>query len=312
MPSDASDVPLSTNGCLYILSAWLASRYLFQSDSASEIELPDFTSLINATLESPSAPGFGTESPAILDSLFFLGLYTLHTDPSISPSSDQEFNDALQRLSLLSAQLPSPSQRYQAHQLASTLLHLHPSNEVKLSYIKDTLEHCPYENLKASAVGWVKDEILSANMPSDEPGGDGQGGIFASPALLDTIGEWLWGDRVGVPMYSPHEPREQRLSEFSTLQSMQTFYLGVLNLLFLLLSNETLYKNLGMADLLNDIKSDFIESLLETATGFEKAFQSGGVSGGEESNMGGEFSDLSLLVMNCQQILDKIVEKEKG
>ena len=275
------------------------------------MELPEYSTLVNAVLKSPSAPGFGTEHSAFLDALFFLGLYTLHEKPSIFPNSDQEFNDALQRLSLLSAQLPSPTQRYQAHQITSSLLHLHPSQEVKVDYIKDTLEHCPYENLKASAVLWLKDEILAANSNSGQ-GGEA-GGVFSNPDILESIGEFLWGDRVGVPIYSPQQSREEQMEQFSNLQNMLPFYLGVLNLLFLLLHNSTLYERLGVADFIDDIRSEFLPQLLDTATGFEESF--GAEEAGDEEEkelLAARIAELQLLSMNCHQVIDRISERGKG
>ena len=305
LPSSANDVPLSTSGALFILSAWLASRPLFQTNFTPQIELPDYTELVNAVLPDPSSPEFGSQPPAFLDAVFFLGLYTLHTEPFISPTSDEAFNAAMQRLSLLSAQLPDPTLRYHAHYLAFTLLSLQSSDEVKLAYIKDTLEHCPFENLKGSAVGWLKDEIVTANAPNEE--GSPSGSIFSSPALIDIVGEWLWGDRVGVPMYSAQQSDEETAEEFANLQKLLSFYLAVLNLIFLLLSNKTMSTNLDVGDIIKGIREDFLEPLSQAAKGFEEALSSGKLNDGEDEDVRRlQVAEMQILAMNCQQALGLI------
>ena len=233
----------------------------------------------------------------------------MNLDPNISPTSDTAFTDTLQRLSLLSAQIPSPSQRYQAHRLASSLLHLHSSSEVKLAYIKDTLEHCPYDNLKGSAVGWIKDEILAANDQS----GENESGIFASADLFDILGDWLWGDRVGVPMYTAGQSLNDQSDEFAQLQNLAPFYLGVLNLLFLLLSNKALYERYGMAELVGTIKNEFLDPLLAASKGFEKAL--GGPDSGddeeEERIRKARVAEMQLLAMNVTQVVGAIESRTR-
>ncbi|KAL8955339.1 MAG: hypothetical protein Q9193_006770, partial [Seirophora villosa] len=169
LPSSASDVPLSRPGCLHLLCATIASNLLFHA---------------------PSSGSIGTEPASLIDSLLFLGSHTFETSSlPKQPPNDDTFTNTLQRLSLLSANTPSAPLRYHAHILTSRLLHAHPDRNLRLAFIKDTLQHCPYENLKASAVGWLKDEIRAAaatpNTGNEQQGesaeGEG-GGIFTTPA----------------------------------------------------------------------------------------------------------------------------------
>lgn len=205
----------------------------------------------------------------------------------------------------MSAQLPDPTLRYQAHHLASTLLSLHSSDEVKLAYIKDTLEHCPFDNLKGSAVGWLKDRILATNAPTEEDSASGS--VFASSDLLDNVGEWLWGDRVGVPMYSPQISNEKAEEDFSNLQKILSFYLAVLNLLYLLLSNKSIFTNLNVREIIGGVKSDFLEPLSQAAKGYEGALKSGTINGKDEQEIrDAQVVEMQLLMMNCQQVIDVI------
>ena len=250
---------------------------------------------MNTIIPSPSDPSLAAETPALLDALFFLGLYILQMNPSIAPSSDEEFNTALQRLSLLSANLSIPSQRFQAHQLTSTLLHLHPSDEAKLAYIRDTLEHCPYESLKGSAIGWLKTEILSANTV-DKPAEKGNG-LFSSPALLQLLASCLW------PAITPSAYMEE---EYVLLQNNLVFYLAVLNLVFLLLHNATIAENLGIREFTKQIMTQFVGPLMEKAKGFDAAFLSGDLEVEDEEVRDARAAEMRLLLMNCAQVVDKV------
>ena len=257
-------------------------------------ELPDYTIFLNALIATPSHLSLGTETPAYLDALFFLGLYIFQTNSLITPSNDEEFNTALQRLSLLSAKISSPSQRYQAHQLASSLLHLHPSDDVKLAYIRDTLEHCPYETLKGSAVEWLKTEILSANASANES----KSRLFSSPALLHLLAPWLWSDIT----LSNHT-----MDDYVIFQNLQSFYLAILNLLYLLLSSKILANNLGIYEFTKQIMAQFIAPLMEEARSFEAAFISGDLGEDESEEVrDARVAEMRLLMMNCAQVGDKI------
>lgn len=176
--------------------------------------------------------------PSLIDSILFLGLYIQDNNKSIGelPQDDQIYTDTLQRLALLSANTPHAPLRYHAHVLASQLLHAHPNENVRLSYIKDTLEHCPYENLKASAVGWLKDEILTSTKPpppDPDPKRESKPSIFATPACIETLAPHLF-------------PKPYNFS-YEALVAHQAFFLAVLNFYYFLLTSDTLRETLGAA-----------------------------------------------------------------
>jgi hypothetical protein len=130
------------------------------------------TSHFYSELEMPAVP---TASSTDLD-----GQLDINMASFTSPSSHLEleasdavieksepFREYLQRLSLLSSRTPIPNLRYSAHIVTSSVLHSHPSDILRLAFIKDTLEYCPFENLKASAVDWFKTEVLSSSQASN-------------------------------------------------------------------------------------------------------------------------------------------------
>ena len=83
------------------------------------------------------------------------------------------------------------------------------------------LQHCPYENLKASAVGWLKDEILDAEALVSAGGG--------ITAFTQPWGFSMFTDFLFLP---PAEMSDE------VFLAHQPFFLAVLNLYFLVLSIE--------------------------------------------------------------------------
>ncbi|KAL8870159.1 MAG: hypothetical protein Q9174_003727, partial [Haloplaca sp. 1 TL-2023] len=232
LPSSPSEIPHSRPGCLYLLSATLASSTLFHAPSTlNTLDLPLFptyASILNNLLAA--SPSIGTESPALIDALLFLGLHILETEGlGRPPEEDMVFTDTLRHLSLLSANTPAPTLRYHAHVLTSRLLHAHPEGNVRLAFIKDTLEHCPYENLKGSAVGWLKEEIRISNAPSVDPSAEKEAktkddSVFRRPICLDTLSRELFMS----PKRMDHQTFEQHIS----------FFMDVLNLVYFLLATD--------------------------------------------------------------------------
>ncbi|KAI4167869.1 MAG: hypothetical protein LQ348_007596 [Seirophora lacunosa] len=235
LPSSASDVPLSRPGCLHLLCATIASNILFHAPSTIPAlsVFPTFSSTLTNLLGDPSSGRIGTEPASLIDSLLFLGSHTFETSSlPKQPLDDDTFTNTLQRLSLLSANTPSAPLRYHAHILTSRLLHAHPDQNLRLAFIKDTLQHCPYENLKASAVGWLKDETLAAlatsntgNEQQESASAEGEGSsIFSTPACVETL--------------SPHLFRDPLAMSDEEFRAHAPFFLAVLNFrYFLLLSS---------------------------------------------------------------------------
>ena len=198
--------------------------------------------------EDRSMNSIGTETSPLLDALLFLGLsITESPSSSLGTCSDTEFTETLQRLSLLSANTPIASLRYSAHVLCSRLLHAHPDPQSRLAFIKDTLEHCPYENLKGSAVGWLKEEILSAaNTSTACQGSGGEISPFETPVCLLVLKSHLLAPA-------------KTLSDEEFLMN-EAFFLQVLNLWFLLFSARELGKKIDIEVFRAEIKT-WIEDL---------------------------------------------------
>ncbi|KAH0535974.1 hypothetical protein FGG08_007131 [Glutinoglossum americanum] len=292
-PSAPSDIPLSRPGALFLLGARIFSTVLYSRDSTllQEIPLyPTHASITKAFIGCDGRGGMasiGMESEVIVDTIVGLGLWACHTSIKASQDSgtrhqirdvddeDDQFTQYLQALSLLSAHTQSPTLRYHAHILTSSVLHAHSSDLARLAFIKDTLEYCPFENLKASAVSWFKDETIAANSVSsptqlsDNSDPDEvrkEVSIFSTPVALDTLIPFLFPDLQSA-LASPPLP-----DAWNTFKTGFGFYLAGLNLYYFLLAATYLSQPLDIPTLRvkHDIKRVYIRPLEQALVRFEE------------------------------------------
>ncbi|KAK1913795.1 hypothetical protein P3342_007040 [Pyrenophora teres f. teres] len=168
-PATAADIPLSRTGALLLIAAQNVQQELYASakqDVSSSISIfPEHATILSNFIGTLGPQTVGMEPEPLLDTVLSFGLIALENNNVGEPKDDESFAQYLQTISLISANSPSPSLRGHAHYLTTTVLRSHPHDLVRLTFIRDTLEHCPYENLKASAVSWLKGETLEANGP---------------------------------------------------------------------------------------------------------------------------------------------------
>ena len=303
LPSHSNDVPLSRTGSIYLLSAMVASYTLFRGRPCARgfkivPEFPEFAAILASALGDSATGSTGAEPEPLIDAVLFLGLLGIGSWKGISTDDDTAYNNILQRLSLLSANMPSPALRYHAHVLTSLILHAHPSDHFRLAFIRDTLEHCPYENLKASAIGWLKDEILAANKNTQEKDEDtAETSIFSTPAALITLGPFFCPDPESLM-------QDQSISDsYATFQAYQAFYLAVLNLIYLLLSSPHLLSKLEIADVVQFWGlSHLLSSLLGAANDFRNYIEKGRLGYGDDEDKGAGLVGMDLVRMSISEV----------
>ncbi|KAF8474058.1 YAP-binding/ALF4/Glomulin [Kalaharituber pfeilii] len=195
IPQFAEDIPLSKIGSLILL----ASR-IFEKESIVDWKIrlfPEHRTIVYKYLTK----GDGTSEIGVLDAVLFLGAWALSSEGGgFGEVPDGQAEDGeegwlvyLQAFALLSATSTSPLIRLLAHNHLSQTIHSHPDEAVRLSYIKDTLEHCPFESLKASMIGILKDEIAAATATgNDKPS------IFASPLVLEELSMFLFPNLASI------------------------------------------------------------------------------------------------------------------
>lgn len=311
LPSTASDVPLSRTGSLCLLATMAASSAFFDAPSSlPPLQIvPEYAAILGSSLGDSSTGSTGVEPEPLIDAVLFLGFLIINDRPRITSDDDQVYNNILQRLSLLSANMPSPVLRYHAHLSTSTLLRLHPEDHFRLAFIRDTLEHCPFENLKASAVSWLKDELLSADGPAHERSEGSDPSIFTTPAVLETLQPFLFLD-LDTLMEG-----QSATHSYSTFQAHQTFYLAVLNLLFLLLSSTSLSARLGLVDATKQ-NPNHLTQFLSPLSGASRRFRTSILSdeldySDDDVGKDAALAGLELVDMSVQQVEDAIIRLQE-
>ncbi len=299
-PASAEDVTLSKTGSLYLYAARLVAERLYETRPfTTDLHIfPDHAELLRIHLDTTTPTFIGSPSPCLIDALLALGLITVEDDSIGESKNYDEFYQYLQKISLLSANVPFPELRFVAHHLTCTILHSHKSDFVRLAFIRDTLEHCPHDNLKESAVGWLKRETLQANQPSntaaagstkfEAPGAHTAGreahtsqSIFATPVALETTAPSLFpdlrhlNDASAASSSQPSKPaldsnmQDDSMAADSEDPAMQhllssaPFYMAVLNFLYLILLAPHLQEALNLRELLqsNNIMTRFLQPL---------------------------------------------------
>ena len=304
-PAAATDIPLSRLGCLFLYIARQVSNVLYESSRPSRTApfaiFPDHHEIVKHCLSAPEqgTGRLGTEPEALIDAVLTAAIVALERDAIGEPASDEQFNEYLQLTALLSSNCPSPNLRGHAHFVTSTILRSHPDENVRLSFIRDTLENCPFENLKVSAVGWIKGETLEANPPPAlrglvEP--QSETSVFATSIALDSLSSFLFPSLQADLVTAP-------ISEaFIAFRTNLSFYLATLNFVYLLLCAKHLHDNLSIQDLWtnSDVAGSYIQPLREASTRFKAAL---------DGELEDEKSDEVLAELN---VLDEAVERVTG
>ncbi|KAK9477249.1 YAP-binding/ALF4/Glomulin [Lipomyces japonicus] len=152
-PTSADSIPFSAEGCFLLLAEFLIS----ESRTAITFSFPEIISVTKrfTVREEGESPGAG-----VCDAIGFYGWRFLKdiTDDEISKVSQEDFNSYLQILTSLSASSSSPQTRFLFHALVIHLLS-RSSPERAYSYIYDTLQFCPFENVRSAFVIVLKDFI---------------------------------------------------------------------------------------------------------------------------------------------------------
>jgi len=278
----------SRRGIMYLLAAKVMPKWLTASKESETLgrEISHFEK-VKSFIGDNTLDSIGTEPLPLIDSVLALGFVALHADTGQSRSlSDVDFHQYLQRLSLLSANTPSSNLRFNAHLLTTAILHAHPSPQSRYNFIRDTLQHCPYETLKVSAVGWLKDEILAAASPKEsehaiERTGDSKqnptptqedSALFSKPATLLDIS----------PLVFP----SASLRDHDDIQAFLVqvpFLLASLNLLYLLCSSALLREQLDVSHMIDarGLDADFVMPLVHLSSELKQALHGEDGGGGD-------------------------------
>ena len=295
-------LPLSEIGALFLLAAKAA--YALLNDRLIPFPISLFPQHEKLAEQFFALDQIDSSTFCAIDGVIILGWAAFELiDGTVNAETRTEFNNYLHRISFVSANLPLPALRYQAHMFASAVLHGNPSSETRLDFIQDTLEYCPFLNLKVSAIGWLKEETLMAfDLPlsnSESTQGLKIVGItsdisnaFAQPEALKLCAPWLFA--------TPDTSSEEELG------ASFPFWLAVLNFYYLLCSSPLLYKALDLHRLAVEfnIERDFVEPLVKLVEHFKGSDKLSDIEG--EAGFGMEICALEDALSRLKRQHDKM------
>ncbi|KAL3418035.1 yap-binding protein [Phlyctema vagabunda] len=293
-PSSPEDVPLSKAGSLFLMTYYIFSTILFaaKSPQPSLTIFPDHMNLVKEFIGVNGPETIGSEPSGVIDALLAIGLWLENSNKFVAgPLEDEDFLQHLQTLSLLSANNASPTLRAGAHILTSSVLHAHPTDRLRLTFISDTLEHCPYETLKASAVAWLKEELMTAKERGSQ-------NVFGSSAALAAVQPYLFPDLSSlsslVAQATDQETEKETETGASSSQSLShafPFHMAVLNFIFFLQSPQ--YAHVVPDGMLDVVQEVYVRPLREALA---KAQAPGNAKEGREEDAGvADGTELELL-----------------
>lgn len=249
-PASADEVPLSKVGSLFLLAERLTRT------PVSSIEIfPSHEKVSRNFLALASVQA----QPPVVDAVLSLGAFALYQGGGLGdiPSELEDFLMYLQTFAAISATATSPEARFLAHHHVTTVLGKHPDEAVRLAYIKDTLEHCPFESLKERVVVILKDEIIHATTESSSS-------IFSSPVVLEELFPVLFPD-VG-DLFSGSD--QQNLSVF---KNHYPRLVATVNFYYCLLKSPAAQSHLGVCNKehADRVENRFLQPLAKAIEGFK-------------------------------------------
>lgn len=260
LPNSPDDIPLSPVGCLYLLTSLVFSSVMFKTKTPEPVMsiFPDHAKLVARFFESAHG-----SSSSIVDAVIAIGLWLEHSNKFVSGEfKDNDYMAHLRALSLWSATNPSAGLRYCTHKLTSAILHAHPVDAMRLTFISKTLQGSPDEisaiALKASAITWLKEELITAHERKSQ-------NLFSTTSAL----------RETKPHIFPNlSSLVDKSDEILTDELMESFavHMAALNFLFFIAGEH--YLNIVPSGMMLQVENEYLTPLKKAQESVLKSLSS--------------------------------------
>lgn len=227
-PTKPSQIPFPPSGILFLCAA---QKFSSHTAAISRPDTDDTLTSISRDYQffrSDQNAAYLHASFATEDALLSL-LYLIKDKPQPA-STAFDFKSFFMSLASFCAQSPDPQLRDTAHGIATTLFHNCPEVSTKLNLVTTILKHeTTPVNLKAVAIGWVKDDISKSSVYEQ----DSIGQLGINPSDIEsnpTLFPLLFPDYKTSNSTQP-EARIYNIAELS-------YYIASLNLIFVLASKQ--------------------------------------------------------------------------
>lgn len=258
-PKNPDDILLERHGSLLLLAARAAMAELFSSRQVTPLAVfPDLSRLFSnfvGGFKTPDEVALGQPQP-LLDSLLALTVFAMKSIIG-QPSSDAEFNTFVLELAACTARQNYTSVR----RIPSAIVHSHPSESVRFDLIRRVLEDDTLQGVKESAVGWLKDEILSSQAQSSP-----SSSIFQNPSHFATLFPLLFNSS---QLFLDVSSSAIVASWLTFSQTLAPSIHAALSLYYILLSSADLRARLQLDQSYPDFRTKFQEPLRSICRAFE-------------------------------------------
>ncbi|KAJ9268846.1 hypothetical protein DTO212C5_5047 [Paecilomyces variotii] len=322
IPKSADEISLERHGSLLLLAARVANKKIFSSGQ-EVVQIPVFPDLarifFNFIGKPTATEGVNIEQPQVLlDALLTLTIISTENIPQ-SIAVDQEYEDFVLTLTACTShQIYNTIRR-----IPAVVVHSHPSSTSRFKIIRRALEK---ENLlfaRDSAIGWLKDEILSstAEMEGGTAGKttvsspDPQ--VFADPHYFSVLFLLLFNSgELSLDTTSGIVASWLRFS-----QSLAPSIHASLSLYYVLLSSPKLRQLLELEKTYPYFQNKFLAPLKSLCRAFESDLSKMGGDGRIESAIGEELCEIgmarsvgliSLLIEQVEETLADVFDIEEA
>ncbi|CAI0652130.1 hypothetical protein K4K61_009852 [Colletotrichum sp. SAR11_59] len=281
-----SAIKLSTGGVWCLVAYWLFSAEVFDADY-EQVQMtifPDHNKLLQGFLgDDPQTRIVG--NPGTTEALVVMGLY-LENYKRISPSDGHgDFMPYHHLLTLVSVFHPSLTVRNVATTLAGLVLHDDPDDNDRLKILEDLLENCIFSALQASAVTWLREEVIIAHKRKLT-------NRFASTDAIDTLQYALFPNLAFLKDQDATALWEYWVQNFP-------FHLQLANFAYFLFAG-TEFQHLVPASMPGAVEQRYVEPLLHAAKTLQAAVEKKEI---DDQGQGGEvFTQLEILTMRLKSL----------
>uniref|UniRef100_L2FP76 Yap-binding protein n=1 Tax=Colletotrichum fructicola (strain Nara gc5) TaxID=1213859 RepID=L2FP76_COLFN len=245
---------------------------------------PDHNKLLQGFLgDDPQTRIVG--NPGTTEALVVMGLY-LENYKRISPSDGHgDFMPYHHLLTLVSVFHPSLTVRNVATTLAGLVLHDDPDDNDRLKILEDLLENCIFSALQASAVTWLREEVIIAHKRKLT-------NRFASTDAIDTLQYALFPNLAFLKDQDATALWEYWVQNFP-------FHLQLANFAYFLFAG-TEFQHLVPASMPGAVEQRYVEPLLHAAKTLQAAVEKKEI---DDQGQGGEvFTQLEILTMRLKSL----------
>lgn len=265
--SSLDEIRLSPGGVVCLIAYWLFSTDVFQADNpAPEMHIfPDHLTLLERFLRGAAHAQDEIDSnPGVADALLAIGL-ALHHKEQTTNGQEPNIMAYHHHLTLVAVFHPNLQTRNAATNFAGTILHSDPDDHGRLEILQDLLENCAFAALKACAVTWLKEELISAHKSSTS-------NIFTSSDIIERLQYDIFPDT--SPLKSDSD---EQLLDYWIENGL--FLLQVANFAYFLFQGR---KDLVPAGVGAAVEQRFAEPLVEAA---ERLLKVDGIPGTDASDL---------------------------